>query len=126
MKKITLVFLFGFLLSIFAPGNELPAHIRVSEAAANKLITFRVQPVYPPDVCIEGHVVMRVVIAKSGSVTSVEAVNGHPMLVGPAIDAVKQWRYQQFFLNGQPVEIETHATVMFRPPQPCPANHERS
>jgi protein TonB len=36
------------------------------------------------------------------------------MLAPAAIDAVKQWRYKPFLLNGQPVEVETTVTVTFR------------
>jgi len=35
------------------------------------------------------------------------------MLVGAAIDAVRQWRYRPYILNGDPVEVETQVTVKF-------------
>jgi hypothetical protein len=43
----------------------------------------------------------------------VEAISGHPMLVASAIDAVKQWKYQWYVLNGQPPERKTEAVVDF-------------
>ena len=41
-------------------------------------------------------------------------MSGHPMLVQAAIDAVKQWRYRPYILNGRPIEVETEITVNFR------------
>jgi len=35
------------------------------------------------------------------------------MLAPAAINAVKQWRYKPYLLNGQPVEVETTITVNF-------------
>ena len=40
-------------------------------------------------------------------------ISGHPMLAPAAIDAVKQWRYKPYFLNGEPVAVETQITVKF-------------
>lgn len=40
-------------------------------------------------------------------------VSGHPLLVKAAIDAVRQWRYRPYVLNGEPVEVETQVTVNF-------------
>ena len=39
--------------------------------------------------------------------------DGHPMLTPAAIDAVRQWRYKPYFLNGEPVEVDTQITVNF-------------
>jgi periplasmic protein TonB len=41
-------------------------------------------------------------------------INGDPLLVSAAIDAVKQWRYKPTLLNGKPVEVDTVVTVTFR------------
>ncbi len=35
------------------------------------------------------------------------------MLATAAIEAVRQWRYRPYILNGQPVEVETQITVNF-------------
>jgi len=40
-------------------------------------------------------------------------VTGNPLLASAAIDAVKQWRYKPFLLNGEPVEVETLVEVNF-------------
>jgi len=51
---------------------------------------------------------------KDGNVQNLQIVSGHPLLAPAAIEAVKQWRYKPFLLNGQPVEVETTVTVNFR------------
>ncbi len=43
-----------------------------------------------------------------------ELVSGHPMLTQNAIQAVRQWRYRPFLLNGEPVEVETSVAIMFQ------------
>jgi len=61
----------------------------------------------------KGTVTLNATIGKDGNVKSVKVVSGHPMLVGAASEAVKQWRYRPTLLNGQPVETETQVLVNF-------------
>jgi protein TonB len=35
------------------------------------------------------------------------------MLTQAAMDAVKQWKYKPYLLNGEPVEVETQVEVNF-------------
>jgi protein TonB len=58
-------------------------------------------------------VVLRAVISKDGAIENLAVASGHPMLVKAAIDAVSQWRYRPYMLNGDPYEVETHVTVNF-------------
>jgi protein TonB len=62
---------------------------------------------------ISGTVVLHAVIAKDGTIEQLEYVSGPPMLVKAAMDAVKQWRYRPYLLNGDPVEVETTINVDF-------------
>ena len=76
----------------------------------------RVQPVYPPmakAARIQGPVVVYALISKVGTMENVRAVSGHPLLVPATIDAVSQWRYRPYILNGEPIEVETQITVNF-------------
>jgi TonB family protein len=52
-----------------------------------------VDPQYPADAQINGKVVLRIVIDRQGHVSEANLVSGHPMLAGPTIDAVKQWKF---------------------------------
>ena len=57
--------------------------------------------------------VLQALIGKDGSVQNLHVVSGHPMLTGAAMDAVKQWLYKPYYLNGEPVEVETTINVSF-------------
>ena len=52
-------------------------------------------------------------IDRNGTIEKLRVVSGHPMLLRAAIDAVSQWRYRPYLLNGEPVEVETQITVNF-------------
>ena len=90
--------------------------VRVSPGVIKGLLIYRVEPGYPPlaqQAHIQGVVVLTALIDKGGNVQSLQLVSGHPLLARAAIDAVKQWRYKPFLLNGQPLEVETTVTVSF-------------
>lgn len=81
-----------------------------------KLIN-KVDPQYPQMARIahiQGDVVLHVLIDKQGHVAKIKAVQGHPILIQASLDAVKQWDYQPFLLNGEPVEVEGAVVVKFR------------
>ncbi len=83
---------------------------------AAKLI-HKVEPRYPPlavQTRREGNVELRAIIARDGTVQNLEVVSGHPLFVQASLDAVRQWRYQPTLLSGEPVEVQTYITVMFR------------
>jgi protein TonB len=76
----------------------------------------KVQPVYPPmarAVRVQGTVVLKAIISRSGGIENLQVLSGHPMFVKAAIDAVSQWRYRPYILNDEPVEVETQITVNF-------------
>lgn len=89
--------------------------LRVSHWAEGNLI-YRVQPNYPTlarQARIQGSVQLRAVISKNGTIGNLSILGGHAMLVASAIEAVKQWRYRPYLLNGEPIEVETEITVNF-------------
>lgn len=74
------------------------------------------RPVYPPlakQARIQGVVHLTAVIGKEGNVANLAVISGHPLLVPPALDAVRQWVYQKTLLNGDPVEVLTQIDVNF-------------
>ncbi len=94
----------------------VPQRIRISQGVTNGLCIHKTQPPYPVlarSARIQGDVVLRAIIDKEGNIQDLQLVSGHPMLVPAAVDAVKQWRYRPYLLNGQPVEVETTITVIF-------------
>lgn len=97
------------------PKPAAVAPIRVSSISEGNL-TRKVQPAYPPlarSARIQGMVVLQAVISKEGMIENLKVLTGHPMLVGAAVDAVRQWRYRPYVLNHEPVEVETQITVNF-------------
>lgn len=89
----------------------------VSEAIQQALLTHRVEPVYPvlaKQIRLEGTVELHAVIARDGVVRELEVLSGHPILARAAMEAVSQWRYRPTLLHGEPVEVETHITVIFQ------------
>ena len=80
------------------------------------LLIREIQPDYPPlarQARIQGSVLLQAKISKDGSIQNLRLISGHPMLAPAAIEAVKQWRYKPYILNGEPVEVETQITVNF-------------
>jgi periplasmic protein TonB len=76
----------------------------------------KVQPIYPPiarQARVQGAVELRAIIGKTGTIENLFVVRGHPMLSAAAIEAVRQWRYRPYLLNGEPIEVETEITVNF-------------
>lgn len=76
----------------------------------------RVEPRYPAiavQTGIQGIVVIKALISREGTVEHPQVISGQPFLAAAAMDAVKQWRYRPYYLNGQPVEVETQITVNF-------------
>jgi TonB family protein len=113
-------------LNIFDPrrGPTPPAdtdrdqkkRIKVGGAVQQAMLTHRVEPSYPPlarQLRVSGQVHLRAIISTDGSIDSLQVMDGHPLLVQSALDAVRQWHYQPTKLNGQPVEVETIITVVY-------------
>jgi periplasmic protein TonB len=93
-----------------------PQRVRISQGVTKGLLIHKQEPTYPPlarSARVQGDVVLSAVIDINGQITNLQLVSGHPMLVPAAIEAVKQWRYKPYLLNGQPVEVETTITVIF-------------
>lgn len=101
---------------VAVPKVATPQRVRVSAGVTAGNRTRYIQPAYPPlarQARIQGAVVLQAEISKDGSIENLRLVSGHPMLAPAAIDAVKQWKYKPYYLNGEPVEVETQITVNF-------------
>lgn len=97
--------------------SAAPKRIRISQGVTKGLLIQKIEPNYPPiarAARVQGQVVLAAIISRSGEIQNLVLVSGHPMLTPAAIEAVKQWRYRPFLLNGEPVEVETTMTVTFQ------------
>jgi protein TonB len=93
-----------------------PQRVRVSQGVVQGNAISQPKPLYPQMARmarVQGAVVLQAVISKGGTIENLRVVSGHPMLQQSALDAVRQWRYRPYLLNGEPVEVETQITVNF-------------
>jgi len=91
-----------------------PARISGGVIAGN--LINKVTPTYPPiarAAHVGGQVVLHAIISKQGTIESLQAISGPDMLKSAALDAVRQWRYKPYLLNGDPTEVDTTITVNF-------------
>jgi len=98
------------------PKVATPQRVRVSQGVSQGLLIHQVKPAYPPlarQARIQGTVVLQAVIGKDGAIQGLKVVSGHPMLAPAALEAVKQWKYKPYYLNGEPVEVDTTINVNF-------------
>lgn len=103
-----------------APGGA----VGVSAGVMAGQMEHSVAPVYPPiakAARIQGVVVLHAIISKTGDIEDLQTISGPPMLVPAAMDAVRQWKYKPYLLNGEPTEVETTINVNFTFAEPKPA-----
>ena len=94
-----------------------PSKLRVSQGVAESNIRRKVSPVYPAEAVVnhvQGDVILRGTIDTEGNMVDVKPVKGDPMLIDAAMQAVKQWKYKPYTLNGRPVVVETTIKISFR------------
>src|SRR5258708_17055576 len=100
----------GSILSstpVAVPKVATATRVRVAQGVSAGLLVRKVNPNYPPlarQARIQGQVLLQAEISKDGSIQNLRLISGHPMLAPAAIEAVKQWKYKPYLLNGEPVE----------------------
>jgi protein TonB len=114
----------GALPNLMVGESNAPAPVlgtlNVSQGVSRGLLVKKTSPVYPPSAMqmhIEGAVELVATISKNGDISAVKVSSGNPQLARAAVDAVKQWKYKPYLLNGEPVEIQTQVTVNFKLPK---------
>src|SRR5579864_1027000 len=94
--------------------------LSVSQGVSQGLLYKKIAPSYPQNALrmhIEGKVELLATISKEGNITHIKVLSGDSQLARAANDAVKQWKYKPYLLNGEPVEIQTQVTVNFKLPR---------
>ncbi|MFZ0479391.1 MAG: TonB family protein [Terriglobales bacterium] len=107
----------GILSSGTSVSTPTLARIRLSQGVSGGLLIKRVQPTYPAHARaahVQGTVEIKARIDKEGRVVDPSVLTGDPMLAAAALDAVRQWRYKPYHLDGQAVEIETQIAITFK------------
>ena len=93
-----------------------PQRVRVGGSVQRAKLIRQVRPRYPVlavQARIQGTVILEATISELGSVEDLRVIEGHPLLIGRALEAVRQWRYKPTVLNGVPVRVVTRITVRF-------------
>ncbi len=105
------------------PGRDTNPDVReavqkrhVSSGVMTGYLVYKVVPKYPViavETRLSGTVVLQATISTSGAIENLRVVSGPPLLQQSALNAVAQWRYRPYLLNGEPVEVETTVNVEF-------------
>jgi TonB family protein len=93
--------------------------VKVSQGVSQGLLVKKVAPVYPQQALqmkIQGSVQIMATISKDGNITNMKLLSGDGILARAAMDAIKQWKYKPYYLDNQPVDIQTQITVNFTLP----------
>jgi TonB family protein len=99
-----------------SPPGAKPRRLRVSQGVAEANLIHKVEPQYPLEAKekgIQGVVLLKVLIDRNGNIASCEQVEGDPVLGKASTEAVTQWKYRPYLLNGEPVDVETVIKVSF-------------
>jgi protein TonB len=97
--------------------HQATGPVRVPSIVLEGMLLHKVVPTYPVIAKVtrkEGLVVLQATISAAGTIENLRVLSGEPMLRQAALDAVSQWRYRPYLLNGVPVEVETTVNVVFR------------
>lgn len=114
--RITWLLLFVSSLTLAAQDPPQRPAARISGGVMAGQMLTKFNPVYPPEAKaahVEGTVVMHAIISDGGHIENLAVVSGPEMLRNAAVDAVKQWTYKPYLLNGQPTSVDTTITVNF-------------
>ena len=114
----------GTLPNLLGNQSSAPAPVlqvvNVSQGVSQGLVIKKIAPSYPANALrmrVEGSVQLLATISKKGDISAVKILSGEPSLARAAADAVKQWKYKPYLLDGSPVEIQTQVTVNFKLPR---------
>ncbi len=93
--------------------------VNLPESAARELVAQPVDPQYPAAAKASGQrgtVVLQVIVGRDGTVQDVKFLQGSLMFARAAIDAVRQWRFKPYSMNGRAVSVQSVITLNFAPP----------
>jgi peptidyl-prolyl cis-trans isomerase A (cyclophilin A) len=102
------------------PPGAQPKVVNISSGVAQGMLVSKTPPVYPTaarQAGISGTVVLAATIDTDGTVKELHVVSGPDLLQQAALDAVREWRFRPYLLNGHPVEVRTTINIVFSLPR---------
>jgi TonB family protein len=96
------------------PDHASP--VVVTQELLSKRLVHQVKPTYPPEakqLGIQGEVDLEVSVNEKGEVSNIRVVKGHALLVLSALNAVKQWKYAPYLVDGVAVPVTSTVLVTF-------------
>lgn len=93
--------------------------VKLPESAVREQLAQGADPEYPAAAKSSGQsgsVVLQVLIGRDGTVQDAKFLQGSFIFARTAIDAVKQWRFKPYSLNGRAVSVQGVITLNFKPP----------
>jgi TonB family protein len=105
--------------SLVVPAGLLPVERRANGSGGvvqDGTLVFKTYPKYPATAeltGVQGTVLLSATIGKDGHIRKLEALAGPPGLQQAALDAVRQWVYSPYLVDGEPVEVQTDVDVVF-------------
>jgi TonB family protein len=93
-----------------------PLVVNISGGVSQAMLLQKVAPSYPEEAKaagIKGTVVLQARIGKDGRISDLKVISGAPELQEASIEAVRQWVYRPYLLNGELVEVNTTINVVF-------------
>ena len=105
---------------LFAQGTPVLPLVEILESVSKTLRIHYLAPTCPADAmrdCVEGEVVLRLIVSETGTVSHVTVLSGPTVLADSAIAATKKWMYEPYILYGKPIQYKTQATERFRAPR---------
>ena len=106
---------------VTGPSNPILPSVRPAKPPRTSVmmegnLIHRVEPQYPviaKQIHLEGSVILKAIISREGNIERLEVASGPGVLALAAKEAVGQWKYRPYLLNGEPIEVETEITVNF-------------
>ncbi|PYV91150.1 MAG: hypothetical protein DMG05_08030 [Acidobacteria bacterium] len=98
------------------PDNGSKKAVVVPQELLSKRLVHQVKPTYLPEakqLGIQGEVLLEISVNQKGEVENISVTKGHPLLVLSALDAVKEWKYMPFVVDGAAVPVSSTVSVNF-------------
>jgi TonB family protein len=116
MSKLLILIFASWLCCHSMAYGQGPNEGFVMEGEGTRHLLPHAEPLYPPiakAAHVQGSVLLHADVDEKGAVTKVEVIGGPPMLRGAATDAVKQWKYKPFEVDGKPAAVRVVVSVPF-------------